>query len=226
MRSNEEDETVFGARALEQKMNVINHATPQLELADWRRRVFELYASIRHNERPHEAWQDWCSARDQLFRHHPQSPLDDDGRAAFAGLRYYRYSPDWRVVAEAVAVPETSIEIETSTDHRFAAIHFADARFALAGEDCSLPLYWLSGYGGGVLLSVADATSGATTYGGGRYLLDTIKGADLGESDGRLVLDFNFSYNPSCAYNPRWTCPLASPASRLAIAVEAGERSR
>ncbi len=218
------NETDSGAAALEQKMNVIAQPTAQLELADWRRRVFELYASIRRNERPHEAWQDWCSARDALFRDHPQSPLDDEGRAGFAGLRYYRYSPEWRVLARVVAVPETSIEIETSTDDRFAATHFADARFALAGTECSLPVYWLAGYGGGTLLPIADATSGATTYGGGRYLLDSIKGADLGESDGRLVLDFNFSYNPSCAYNPRWTCPLASPASRLPVAIEAGER--
>jgi uncharacterized protein (DUF1684 family) len=55
-------------------------------------------------------------------------------------------------------------------------------------------------------------------------VLDTVKGADLGEQDGRLVLDFNFAYNPSCSYDPSWVCPLAPPANRLAIAVEAGER--
>ena len=65
---------------------------------------------------------------------------------------------------------------------------------------------------------------GTTTYGGGRYLLDTVKGADLGTEDGRLVLDFNYAYNPSCAYDPSWACPLAPPGNRLAIAVEAGER--
>ena len=99
-------------------------------------------------------------------------------------------------------MPETSIEIETSTDDRFAATHFADARFALAGADCSLPVYWLAGYGGGTLLPIADATSGATTYGGGRYLLDSIKGADLGESDGRLVLDFKFLVQPVVCVQP------------------------
>ena len=121
--------------------------------------------------------------------------------------------------------PETSIEIETSTDDRFAATHFADARFALAGTDCSLPVYWLAGYGGGTLLPIADATSGATTYGGGRYLLDSIKGADLGESDGRLILDFNFSVQPVVCVQPRggpvrWPLrPAVSP-----VAIEAGER--
>ena len=82
----------------------------------------------------------------------------------------------------------------------------------------------LDGYGGGVFLSFADATSGTETYGACRYLLDTVKGSDLGEHGGRLVLDFNFAYNPSCAYDPRWVCPLAPPGNRLAIPVRAGER--
>ena len=88
----------------------------------------------------------------------------------------------------------------------------------------ALELYWLEGYGGGLFVPFADATSGRDTYGAGRYLLDTVKGADLGQRDGRLVMDFNFAYQPSCAYDPRWTCPLAPPANRLSVAVRAGER--
>ena len=75
-----------------------------------------------------------------------------------------------------------------------------------------------------LFLSFRDATSGGESYGGGRYLLDTVKGADLGEDDGRLVLDFNFAYNPSCSYDPGWVCPLAPPANRLSVAMEAGEK--
>ena len=101
---------------------------------------------------------------------------------------------------------------------------FARTRFELAGEQQTLDLYWLDGYGGGVFLSFADATSGHETYGACRYLLDTVKGSDLGERDGRLVLDFNFAYNPSCAYDPRWVCPLAPPGNRLPVAVRGGER--
>ena len=89
-----------------------------------------------------------------------------------------------------------------------------------------LTLYWLLGYGGGVFLPFADATSGRETYGAGRYLLDTIKGADLGSTpDGLTVLDFNFAYNPSCVYSPRYLCPLAPPANRLPMPVRAGERA-
>ncbi len=88
----------------------------------------------------------------------------------------------------------------------------------------NLTLYWIEGYGGGVFLPFSDATSGSDSYGGGRYLLDTIKGADLGGADGRVLLDFNFAYHPSCRYSTRYVCPLSPPENRLQAAVEAGER--
>jgi uncharacterized protein (DUF1684 family) len=75
-----------------------------------------------------------------------------------------------------------------------------------------------------VYLCFADATSGDETYGAGRYLLDTVKGSDLGSENGSLVLDFNFAYNPSCCYDPRWVCPLAPPENRLPIPIRGGER--
>jgi hypothetical protein len=100
---------------------------------------------------------------------------------------------------------------------------FAQVRFKLA-EEHTLDLYWLDGYGGGVYLCFADATSGSETYGACRYLLDTVKGSDLGEQNGKLVLDFNFAYNPSCSYDPRWVCPLAPPGNRLTVPIRAGER--
>jgi len=87
-----------------------------------------------------------------------------------------------------------------------------------------LELYWTEGYAGGVFLPFTDVGAGRSTYGGGRYLLDTSKGADLGMKEGNLVLDFNFAYQPSCSYDPRWVCPLAPPVNRLPFPVEAGER--
>ena len=97
------------------------------------------------------------------------------------------------------------------------------ARFELHGQEATLDLYWLEAYGGGLFLPFRDTTSGRETYGAGRYLLDTVKGADLGMDGARLVLDFNHAYNPSCAYDPRWVCPLAPPANRLPFPVRAGE---
>ena len=92
------------------------------------------------------------------------------------------------------------------------------------GVELRLPLLWLDAYGGGLFLPFRDATNGGETYGGGRYLLDQVKGADLGASaDGRLILDFNYAYHPSCAHDPQWTCPLAPAGSVLHLPVRAGE---
>jgi uncharacterized protein (DUF1684 family) len=119
-----------------------------------------------------------------------------------------------------------ALVIPTSTGEPTRFTRIGSVRPVLGGEPRSLAVYWLEGYGGGLFLPFRDARAGRETYGGGRYLLDTVKGADLGTSaDGaRLVLDFNYAYNPSCAYDPRWSCPLAPPENRLDVPVDAGER--
>jgi uncharacterized protein (DUF1684 family) len=196
----------------------------ELALLDWKREIFALYAEVRAADDPRVAWDLWRRTRDRLFADHPQSPLEAERRAGFGGLAHHPYDPGARVEAEVVPTAPTTLEIATSTGPPYRFRRFANARFALGREDLQLPLYWLEGYGGGVFLPFADGTSGGTTYGAGRYLIDTVKGADLGSVEGRLVLDFNFAYNPSCAYNPVWTCPLAPAANRLAVEVRAGER--
>ncbi|HXD69187.1 MAG TPA: DUF1684 domain-containing protein [Gaiellales bacterium] len=197
----------------------------ELELADWRREIFALYARVRGCEDSAAAWEMWRRTRDRLFAEHPQSPLDAAGRAAFAGLPYHPYDPDLRVTADVDEMEPVELELATSTGEPYRFRRFGAARFALSGIGLELSLYWLEGYGGGLFLPFADRTSGRSTHGAGRYLLDTVKGADLGTADGRLVLDFNFAYNPSCVYDPAWTCPLAPAANRLAVAVRAGERA-
>ena len=83
----------------------------------------------------------------------------------------------------------------------------------------------MAGYAGGLFLPFRDATNGTETYDAGRYLLDAAKGADLGtDPEGRLVIDFNFAFQPSCAFDPRWACPLAPPENWLDLAVSGGER--
>jgi uncharacterized protein (DUF1684 family) len=191
-----------------------------LELLDWKRRIFALYAEIRASSDPEAAWQLWRSTRDELFRTHPQSP-----QPGYSDLTYYDYDPSARVLAELEDLEAPPEAIETSGPEPMMFTPFARAHFELRGDVLTLELDWLASYGGGVFLCYRDTTSGKETYGGGRYLLDTVKGADLGEEDGRLVLDFNFSYNPSCVYDPSWVCPLAPPANRLAVAVEAGEKT-
>ncbi len=192
-------------------------AADTLSLLDWKRRVFSLYAAARALE-PEAGWDLWRETRDELFRSHPQSPL-----AGYTGLAYYDYDPAARVLAELDDLEAAPEPVETSGTEPILFRPFARASFELRGERLSLEVAWLAAYGGGLFLSFRDSTSGTKTYGGGRYLLDTVKGADLGEDDGRLVLDFNFAYNPSCSYDPGWVCPLAPPANRLQVAVEAGE---
>jgi len=195
-----------------------------LELLDWKRRVFALYERIRGAGDPEAAWRDWRDTRDELFAAHPQSPLQPEAREASEGLDYYDYDPALRLSGEVAEAEPTRYEIGTSGEGAYAFTRFATAGFELGGEPRSLELYWLEGYGGGLFLPFADATSAKETYGAGRYLFDTVKGADLGNEGSSLVLDFNFAYNPSCSYDPSWVCPLATPANRLPIPVCAGER--
>jgi uncharacterized protein (DUF1684 family) len=206
-------------------VNAAADATELIELLDWKRRVFAVYAAVRAADDAEGAWRRWRAARDELFRTHPSSPLPAGARGAFPDAPFFPYDPGLRVLAEIIPAPARRSELASSGAETIAFERFACARFELAGSEQRLELYWLSGYGGGLFLPFCDATSGRETYGGGRYVLDTIKGADLGLAGDRLVVDFNFAYNPSCSYDPRWVCPLAPPANRLAAAIHAGERT-
>jgi len=197
----------------------------RLALADWRRRVAELYEEVRETPDPARAWERWRAVRNDLFRGHPQSPLPETEREAFPGLPFFDYDPALRVLAKVVEKESEHYEIETSGDGTYGFSRFAEARFEIGGVPAALELYWLDGYVGGVFVPFRDGTGGKETYGAGRYLLDTGKGADLGRQGERLVLDFNFAYNPSCAYDPQWVCPLAPPPNRLDVAIRAGERA-
>jgi uncharacterized protein (DUF1684 family) len=199
--------------------------TEALDLLDWKHRVFGLYAQVRADHDRRAAWDRWRRVRDTLFRDHPQSPLSVDRRDAFAGLEYFPYDPDLCVVGEVVATSPrpAGLAVSTGAELGFSTIGLVHVDLQ---EPQTLELCWNEGYGGGLFLAFRDATSGTATYGGGRYLLNTVKGAELGFDRSRceLILDFNFAYNPSCSYDPRWACPLAPAANTLTAAVTAGER--
>jgi uncharacterized protein (DUF1684 family) len=196
-----------------------------LDLLDWKRRIAELYAQVRGASKPEKAWRRWREVRDELFRWHIQSPIPQDRRSSFSRLSYFDYDTEARVAAEVERTEPHTYEVATSGDSAYAFTRVGHAHFSLKGSDLALEVYWLDGYGGGLFVPFRDATAGDTTYGSGRYLIDTVKGADLGTDDrGRLVLDFNFAYNPSCAYDPKWVCPLAPPPNRLGTPIQAGER--
>ena len=194
-----------------------------LELLDWRRRMAELFVEVRR--RPADAatlaW--FRAEKDMLFRKHPQSPIPAAKRSTFPGLAYWPYDPTARVQARFTPV-EPSQPMGGDEDIAFTRIGRFD--FELDGQSASLGAFWIEGYAGGLFVPFKDQTSGAETYGGGRYLLDSIKSADLGSEylAHTVVLDFNYAYHPSCTYDPRWVCPLAPPDSRLALPVRVGER--
>lgn len=195
-------------------------------LWDWRRRVAALYAEIRAEPDPAAGWRHWRVARDRLFRDHSQSPLNTGMRPRFEALPFFDYDPGLRFAVAVEPGEGPPVSVEAGRDGALVMRPFART-LGLAGTlGRELTLFWLTGYCGGVFLPFADATSGSETYGGGRYLLDTIKSADLGsDPEGRLILDFNFSYNPSCSYSAAYVCPLSPPANRVPVAVRAGERA-
>lgn len=200
--------------------------TSYIELLHYRRAVSDMYAAVRNSQLPPEqTWLRWRQTRDHLFGQHPQTALDAEQVQRFQGLTYFDYNPAWRFEAEIdTDVVHEIIPIETDRDGTVRAYRFGRVHLNVGDAPVSLSCFWLLGYGGGVYLPFRDATNGTETYGGGRYLLDTIKHADLGQTvDGKLILDFNYAYNPSCAYNSQWSCPLAPPENWLTIPVPAGE---
>ncbi|QIZ99717.1 MULTISPECIES: DUF1684 domain-containing protein [unclassified Leifsonia] len=204
-------------------------AVTAVQTADWRRRVFGMYASVRRMAAtdPATAHAHWISCRNDLFSSHPATPLLPEDRDTFTGLPVVPYDPEWRFELPIIPAAEPRrMDVETGTDGIVPFELLGAVHVPFAG---SLDVWRLSSYGGGIFVPVKDALAGKPggTYGGGRYLIDTVKGADLGidaDDEATLVLDFNFAYNPSCAYDPAWACPLAQAGNTLAVEIPVGER--
>jgi uncharacterized protein (DUF1684 family) len=193
-----------------------------LELADYREQVARIYlVGPSEGEAGVAAFR---RGRDRLFLEHPQSALTAEQRKAVPGLPYFPYRPDARVATRLGQV-EPGDELAIDTGGEDGTVRYRRVG-RLATPYGDLTLFWTLGYGGGLFLPFRDATAGQETYGAGRYLTDTIKGTfgrGLAVDGERVVLDFNYAYNPSCAYNSRWACPLAPPENRLDAPVRAGE---
>jgi hypothetical protein len=204
----------------------------RLTLADWRRRVGELYAEVRRiaGDDPALAHDVWSTERAALLRDHPQSPVPGDRRRGFESL-VWPYDPSLRFDVRVDPAPSPApggltLDLPNSGADRLAFARIGSVTLPFPEGQRPLSLFWMEGYSGGLFLPFRDATSGTETYGAGRYLLDTAKSADLGgdAARGTLILDFNFAYQPSCAFDPKWACPLAPPENRLDLAIRAGER--
>ena len=200
-----------------------------LDLYDYRCRVASLYHARNKAtlaaEDPAAILQRFRQERDQLFARHPQSALDEEQRCSFNGLHYFPYHPAFRFeVAIDTNVPAMKLEVTINANETMTMTTVGRVHFTVENEPATLSIYWLDIYGGGLFLPFRDTTSPQESYGGGRYLFDTIKGSDfLSVANAQIVLDFNYAYNPSCAYNYRWVCPLAPPENRLPLSIRAGE---
>ena len=201
-------------------------AADLLDLVDWRRRIGDLYRL-----RGADVLKRFREGRDHLFKTHPQSPIEPEERELFGGLHYFPSDASFRVPARMVAGDGSELLIDTGGDD--GAVRYRRAGtlvFSLAGVPCTLTVLSLVQYAGGLFVPFKDTTAGHQTYGAGRYLFDTAKDTDglvleIAPSSPEVVIDFNYAYNASCAYSPRWACPLAPPENFLRVPVTAGEKN-
>ena len=151
-----------------------------LDLLDYRRQVADLYASVRATPAGELTWIRWREQRDTLFATHPQSAIPPEQRATFEHLPYFDYDSTWRVTPSLEPTAGDPLAISHSADGTTTAHLFAFAHFTRHATEHTLPLYSLDEYSGGRFLPFREATAGTESCGGGRYLLDMAKGADLG----------------------------------------------
>jgi uncharacterized protein (DUF1684 family) len=196
----------------------------ELELNGWRRRVSELYAVVRAEPSPERGHALWRAGRDELFRSHPQSPLPPQDPLRGTGLPYWPYNRALRFTLPLLPAAAPSTLRLAAGDDGTAALDLVGRVELPPPLAATVDVWWLRQYAGGLFLPLRDGTAGTGSYGGGRYLLDTAKGADLGGDAGSLVIDLNFLYHPSCRYSSEWQCPLAPAGNTIPAAVAAGER--
>jgi uncharacterized protein (DUF1684 family) len=165
------------------------------------------------------ALEDFRKEKDDFFKYDHQSPLKGDEKRAFHGLRYYPENPSLclELPLEKNATPKPII-LQTSTGEVREYLCVGQVRFNVDGQEAVLQIY-LDDYDG-YFLPFVDATAPDETYGAGRYL----EPHDLSGQGATILVDFNLAYNPYCAYNERWSCPIPPRENRLTVRIEAGEK--
>ena len=164
---------------------------------------------------------DFRKAKDRYFGGDQNSPLTVDQRKRFTGLEYFEENAELQFVLAVEEFPDDAkdlIQMATSTGDTAPQIRWGRLKFEVGGTPVALTVYRSAG-GDDFFLPFMDATTGEESYSDGRYL-------DLpAAGDGRLVVDFNYAYNPYCAYNPDWSCPIPPSENRLSVAINAGEKT-
>ena len=154
--------------------------------------------------------------KDVFFRESHHSPLLPEQRSTFTRLSYFPENPELRLKVEVDRFPEQElIQIQTNTGEVLTYTRYGIFKFAVDGDQAELTILENEN---GYFLPFADSLAGTETYGAGRY----IEPSRL--ADGRFRVDFNEAYNPYCAYNEMWSCPITPPENRLKVPVRAGEK--
>jgi uncharacterized protein (DUF1684 family) len=154
--------------------------------------------------------------KDKFFATHPQSPLTPEQKRLFKSLTYFPENPALRLEVMVEEFPrKDAIQMQTTTGSVQTYTRFGKFKFSVEGQEAELTVY---AGPHGYFLPFVDSLAGAETYGAGRYL------EPEPVDDGKFLVDFNLAYNPYCAYNDRWTCPITPRENRLAIPVRAGEK--
>ena len=167
---------------------------------------------------------DFRSEVDDFLQFHPQSPLDDAQRDAFQGLAYFEENGELilEVDVERFADDEPLIEMSTSTGDKQLYRRWGRFTFQVYGEDAALTVY-SDTHGHDLFMPFRDATSGPQSYGAGRYM-DSHRPGLRQLPGGRLEVDFNYAYNPYCAYSEAYSCPLPPAENWLTVPIKAGEK--
>ena len=156
-------------------------------------------------------------SKDNFFAGHPQSPLTPEQKRKFSGLNYFEENPDLQLEVKLDKfLDQQQVDIQTSTGQTQTYNRYGKFKFAVDGQEAELTLYSSDH---GFFLPFADSLAGDETYPAGRYLEPDPLVGD------RFLVDFNMAYNPYCAYNEMWSCPLTPPENRLKVPIRAGEKT-
>lgn len=155
-----------------------------------------------------------------------QSPLLREDRLVFKGHEFYPINSAFRITAKFIrTADEKPFKMITTTDRRPDYIKFGEVYFSLMGKQFKLNIYQniqlvkKAGFENYLFLPFTDLTNGEETYGGGRYIDLRIPNGDS------IIIDFNQSYNPYCAYNHRYSCPIPPKENNMEILVKAGVKA-
>lgn len=154
--------------------------------------------------------------KDEFFKTGHESPIPIQEQHSFSGLKYFPEDPNLRFLLDLERLPEESIEFTTSTGEKRQFTKIGKLKFSINGQPATLILYQADS--ASYFLPFRDATSGAETYSAGRYV-------EVVQKDGKFELDFNYAYNPYCAYSVGYSCPLPPPENWLKVSIRAGEKS-